>query len=199
MTIAPPTEQCSIVSPRENRLRTTKVDNTGKPLAKDSHFLPPAFPTDRVEACTTAHTRTHTGTQCRTLKTRTEWAFFPSLSLSLLLPPTTPQPPPPPNSPWLRNGEDTVVLLFCSPVFVSSFIQSCKAAVWCHQSQSLATSCAPLIGCNDLRMSLRTLIRFSLRPICLPVLPRAAGCLPPTRRRAPPTLHSLQRCPYNPV
>lgn len=55
-----------------------------------------------------------------------------------------------------------VVLLFCCPVFFSSFIQSCKAAAWCHQSQSACTSCSALIGCNDLRMSLHTLICFSL-------------------------------------
>lgn len=61
----------------------------------------------------------------------------------------------------LRNGEDTVVLLFCCPVFSSSFIQSCKAAVWCHPSQSACTSRAALIGRNDLRMSLATLIHFS--------------------------------------
>lgn len=85
------------------------------------------------------------------------------------------------------------ILWFCcsAAVFFSSFIQSCKAAVWYHQSQSLCTSCASLIGCNDLRMSLRTLICFSSWPICLPVLPRAAGCLPRTCKRVPPTLHSL--------
>lgn len=98
-------------------------------------------------------------------------------------------------SPLLRNGEDTVVLLFRCPVFFSSFIQSCKAAVWCHQSQSVCTSCAALIGCNDLRMSLRTLMCFSLWPICFPVLPRAGGCLPRTRRRDPPTLQSLRTTP----
>lgn len=70
-------------------------------------------------------------------------------------------------------------LLFCCPVFFfCSFIQSCKAAVWCHQSQSVCTSCTALIGCNDLRMSLHTLICFSLWPICFAILPWAAGCLP---------------------
>lgn len=71
--------------------------------------------------------------------------------------------------------ERTLVLLFHGPVFFSSFIQSCKAAVWCHQSQSVCTSCTALIGRNDLRMSLHTLICFSLWPICFPILPRAAG------------------------
>ena len=98
-------------------------------------------------------------------------------------------------SPLVRNGEDTVVLLFCCPVFFSSFIQSCKAAVWCHQSQSVCTSCTALIGCNDLRMSLHTLICFSLWPICFPILPRAAGCLPMDTQagssHAPFTLHYL--------
>lgn len=76
---------------------------------------------------------------------------------------------------WVRNGEDTVVLLFCCPLFFSSFIQSCKAAVWCYQSQLVCTSCSALIGHNDLRMSLYTLICFSLWPICFSILPWAAG------------------------
>ena len=120
-----------------------------------------------------ARQHTHTHKQSRTMlhiEMRTERAFF---------------------SLWVRNGEDTVVLLFCCPVFFSSFIQSCKAAVCCHQSQSVCTSCAALIGCNDLRMSLHTLICFSLWPICFSILPWAAGCLPWTHRRDPPTLHSL--------
>lgn len=97
---------------------------------------------------------------------------------------------------WVRNGEDTAVLLCRCPLFFSSFIQSCKAAVWCHQSQSACTSCAALIGCNDLRMSLHTLICFSLWPICFPILPRAAGrgvYGGHTHRRDPPTLRSLLR------
>lgn len=112
--------------------------------------------------------------QCRALKREQRGAFF---------------------SPLVRNGEDTVVLLFCCPVFFSSFIQSCKAAVWCHQSQSVCTSCTALIGCNDLRMSLHTLICFSLWPICFPILPWAAGCLPMDTQagssHAPFTLHYL--------